>query len=319
VLRDRATYFHTVNDRATVQAITEDAHHAERGSRGSRQATRYLVHGLHEYKGKFNPQMARALVNAIDPDATALMDPYCGSGTTLIEGMRLGMSVAGIDHNPLAVWVSQVKVATHRLSGQDGLVTEFDKITARILLAMKEAQDSEVATAPAHVDESDASYLHRWFPEPVLAALWAGLTTCREADHPVADVVALCISNIVRQVSWQLPEDLRVRRRPSDWTPPSVAEVFASVAERGRLALLETERATPVPADATATVHAGSSREQDLVSTACLARQFVRSPRWSPVPPRSDRTQQWPHQRRVPSPGSPGVAVPVLHADRRDA
>lgn len=290
LLRDRSTYFRTVDDVPTVQALAESVHHSERGSRPTRQATRYLVHGLHEYKGKFNPQTARALINTIDPDATALMDPYCGSGTTLIEGMRLGLAATGIDQNPLAAWISRIKVQTMALSGQEGLVQRYDALVERLIDGVRAAQASGRAITPPDVDAGDDDYLRRWFPEPVLAALWEGLRLCRETADPVADVAMLCISNIVREVSWQLPEDLRARRRPVGWVPPSVGDLLVETLSRARYAVVETVNAPTLATVPTAVVHRGSSRDAALVERAWTEgrRLVVTSPPYATALPYID-------------------------------
>lgn len=292
-VRGRATYFSTVADVPTAQALTEMTHHSERGSRPTRQATRYLVHGLHEYKGKFNPQTARALINTIDPEATALMDPYCGSGTTLIEGMRLGLASVGIDQNPLAAWISRIKVQTLALAGHEGLVDRFDKLADRLSKAVRGAQLSDRAVTPPDVDGDDDVYLRHWFPEPVLGSLWEGLRVCRETNDPIADIGMLCISNIVRQVSWQLPEDLRVRRRDSAWAPPVVADLLGDALKRARLAVVETANAPAINAVSTATVYLGSSRNTALVERA------------------------WPEGRRLVVTSPPyATALPYIDTDR---
>lgn len=289
LVRGRATYFQFVDGVPTVQALTEGLHHSERGSRVSRQATRYLVHGLHEYKGKFNPQMARALINAVDPSATALMDPYCGSGTTLVEAMRLGLAVSGIDQNPLAVWITSVKMRTLRLAGTRGLVERFDALVARLVNGMARAQLEGEVTTPATFAEADYAYLRRWLPDRVIDALWEGICICRNTQDPVAEVAELCISNIVREVSWQLPEDLRVRRRPGSWVPPHVAGVLARSVQRARLALAEIERA-PHMDEQFAEVHQGSSRDASLVSKAWAdgRRLVVTSPPYATALPYID-------------------------------
>lgn len=293
LVRDRATYFRTVSGVPTVQALTEMFHHAERGSRPTRQATRYLVHGLHEYKGKFNPQMARALINSIDPNAEALMDPYCGSGTTLIEGMRLGLSTTGVDQNPLAAWISRVKVRALKLAGAENLVERFDTLAARIIQGVQVAQECGRAITPSMVNEDDEAYLRHWFPEPVLAALWAGIQVCRDSVDPVSDVAQLGISNIVRQVSWQLPEDLRVRRRPASWVSPVVADLLSDAFKKARIALAEVGNAPTLPPSSAASVHLGSSRDRDLVERA------------------------WPEGRRLVVTSPPyATALPYIDTDR---
>jgi hypothetical protein len=63
----RLTYFARYENghgaQETLQHVMERAHHASRGRVQRRQSTRYSVHGLHDYKGKFNPQTAHALLN----------------------------------------------------------------------------------------------------------------------------------------------------------------------------------------------------------------------------------------------------------------
>lgn len=294
MLAARSTYLSEVDGVTTSQSATESLHHYERGSRSARQATRFHVHGLHEYKGKFNPQLARALINAVDPAAETLLDPFCGSGTTLIEGMRLGLSVAGIDQNPLAAWMSAVKVATQALAGESGLVARFDDVADAMRVAMKDAQHGSPVQAPGDLSDVDGDYLTRWFPPQVLSALWAALEVCRDEETVVGQVAELCLSNVVREVSWQLPEDLRVRRRGPDWEPPSVAELFADSAERGRRALVELERATPIDVEAfRAEVILGSSRDRATVKDA------------------------WGHGRRLAVTSPPyATALPYIDTDR---
>jgi len=52
----------------------------------NKQQTRYSSNGLHEYKGKFNPQIVRGLLNVLGiNEGMNVVDPFCGSGTTLLE------------------------------------------------------------------------------------------------------------------------------------------------------------------------------------------------------------------------------------------
>ncbi len=285
----RLTFAASVEGLPTEQFRVEARHHALRGTRSTRQATRYLVHGLHEYKGKFNPQMARALINAVDPSATSLLDPFCGSGTTVVEGRRLGLNAAGIDQNPLARWMAEVKAQTLSYAGLTGIASRFETLVSSVCEAMKVAQDGAEAPTPPQVESRDDVYLRTWFPEPVLAALWAGLAIIEQGDEPLRDVARLCLSNIIRQVSWQLPEDLRVRRRPPDWCWPNVAEHFSVSADRGALALseLETMQGTAL---GEARILFGSSREPETVGRAFYPgrRLVVTSPPYATALPYID-------------------------------
>ena len=70
----------------------------------------YLTHGFDFYRGSFHGQMIRGLINYcnLDPDAT-ILDPFCGSGTSLIEANLLGFNSIGIDINPIACLNSKIK------------------------------------------------------------------------------------------------------------------------------------------------------------------------------------------------------------------
>ncbi len=54
----------------------------------NRRCLRYGTHGLHEYRGKFFPQMVRSFINIANvPQGGLVADPFCGSGTTAVEAI----------------------------------------------------------------------------------------------------------------------------------------------------------------------------------------------------------------------------------------
>ncbi len=70
----------------------------------------YLTHGLDFYKGSFHGQMIRGLINFCNlEEKSIILDPFCGSGTTLVEANLLGFNSIGIDINPIACLNSRVK------------------------------------------------------------------------------------------------------------------------------------------------------------------------------------------------------------------
>jgi hypothetical protein len=77
--------------------------------------TGYATHGLFPYRGKFHPQMIKALLNimGLKPGDTVL-DPMMGSGTVLLEASLMGIKSIGIDVSPFCRFMTQVKL--------DGLV-----------------------------------------------------------------------------------------------------------------------------------------------------------------------------------------------------
>ncbi|MGC8928222.1 MAG: TRM11 family SAM-dependent methyltransferase, partial [Myxococcota bacterium] len=62
----------------------------------TRSVNQYLTHWIYPYKGKFHPQMIRALLNIIGlKEGDTVLDPFSGSGTTALEAQLLGINFIG--------------------------------------------------------------------------------------------------------------------------------------------------------------------------------------------------------------------------------
>jgi hypothetical protein len=72
--------------------------------------TGYATHGLFPYRGKFHPQMIKAIINimGIKPGDT-ILDPMMGSGTVPVEAALMGINSIGIDASPFCKFMSQTK------------------------------------------------------------------------------------------------------------------------------------------------------------------------------------------------------------------
>jgi len=103
LLKRRLAYFKSIKGEYT------DYFHIVRKNR-TRSVNQYLTHWIYPYKGKFHPQMIRALLNIIGLNAgDTVLDPFIGSGTTAVEAQLLGINCIGIDISPLCVLQSRVK------------------------------------------------------------------------------------------------------------------------------------------------------------------------------------------------------------------
>ena len=74
------------------------------------QDKNYLTHGIHPYPAKFVPQIPGAIIDAYSKPGDTILDPFCGSGTTLLESIIRGRNALGIDINPIATLISRAKV-----------------------------------------------------------------------------------------------------------------------------------------------------------------------------------------------------------------
>jgi site-specific DNA-methyltransferase (cytosine-N4-specific) len=174
-----------------------------------RQSTRYSVHGLHEYKGKFNPQVVRGVLNGlgISPQSK-ILDPFCGSGTTLVECAHAGMSAIGFDLNPLAVAIANAKLKS--------LSIPASRLKKRLAQLQDAYSRSTVAriSADTQADERDR-YLSKWFTPETLAEIEKIRSLIINTDEEISDILLMLASDLVRDYSLQEPTDLRIRRRYS--------------------------------------------------------------------------------------------------------
>lgn len=69
------------------------------------------LHAMSPYQGKLSPSRARELILALSNVGDLVVDPFCGSGTVLLEAWSLGRRALGVDLNPYAVAVASAKLA----------------------------------------------------------------------------------------------------------------------------------------------------------------------------------------------------------------
>lgn len=176
----------------------------------NRRCLRYGTHGIHEYRGKFFPQLVRALINVSGTEAGGIVaDPMSGSGTTLVEAKLFGCESYGVDINPLSCLLTDTKASLLEARPEE-LVDGYSAIREALLKPESRRQTmSYFETLP----KEDQRYLSRWFGTEVLAGLDEIMQLIHRNVSPHArSLMLVALSNILRSVSWQKVEDLRVRK-----------------------------------------------------------------------------------------------------------
>ena len=194
--------------------------------------TGYLTHNLHPYPAKFIPQIPNALIRELSATGETVADIFCGSGTTLLEALRLNRNAVGIDANPLAILISRAKTTPLQDSDFDELV-EHRRTCRWLLDGIKNSgqyllPDGEPLQRPA------------WRPPPEVCEFWfephvveelANLRLLIDAiqDNSAKIVSMVALSAIIVRVSKQDSDTRYVRReknvKPGDTTRYYLAQL----------------------------------------------------------------------------------------------
>lgn len=202
-----------------------------------RETSETLTHPFHTYPARLHPATARVLVDFIGEGARGpILDPFCGSGTSLVEARANGHATIGVDLNPLAILVARAKTWTAPPRRRRALVDTGHSIAAAVLAAGKAARRATADPAPLRKPTGfDPNARNRrlaaWFAPHVrreLEDLGTRLDELRADDAELADILTACLSAILYKVS------SRTSDTDATWTARNIA--------RGQAARLFAQR-----------------------------------------------------------------------------
>lgn len=213
MLRARLTYWQRVGRKSLEPTLQKALEFTQNGETAANERfelhrarrLRYGPHDLHEYRGKFFPQLVRSLINMSGiPEGSLVLDPMSGSGTTACEAVVAGMVAIGADLNPLSVLIASVKASIPAIDPKEFKKQAVDRLPKLMF----------EPAGPAKVwGEDDLRYLGMWFDPKAIADLASIVSAIGKIRSPAyRDFFRVCLSNIVRSVSWQKSTDLRVRK-----------------------------------------------------------------------------------------------------------
>jgi len=157
------------------------------------------VHRLHPYLGKFIPQLVEVFLRRHFAPGQRVLDPFAGSGTTLVEANAYGCHSVGIDISAFNCLLSRVK--TSRYS------------PAALELALRGTLEQARRTGPR--ESADASgWLREWYSARALGELLS-YRAALEALEPGARAVAqVVLSRSARSARLTPHFDLDFPKRP---------------------------------------------------------------------------------------------------------
>lgn len=178
--------------------------------------TKEFTHCFHAYPAMMIPQIARELLRRYGRSGGWLLDPYCGTGTSLVEASLFGMHSIGCDINPLVRLIATSKLIPASLPTIDRNVRELYVAMSRIKRSVP------TRTIP------DVTNLNFWFADDVikrLAFLRASIADIK--DSASRNFAWVAFSETVREASYTRKGEFKLYRIPPQRLENFNPEVFA--------------------------------------------------------------------------------------------
>ena len=156
------------------------------------------VHRLHPYHGKFIPQLVEVLLERYLEPGDHVLDPFAGSGTTLVQALESGLDATGVDVAAFNCLLMRVKTARYDLAE---LGEELRDVRARV--------ETLASRRPRRPREP---YLRAWYAPGAAAELLAFRDLIPEYRHQ--DVLRVVLSRAARSARRAAHFDLEAPREP---------------------------------------------------------------------------------------------------------
>lgn len=155
------------------------------------------THGFHKYPGKYIPQIPKWAINKYlnGNKDNNILDPFCGSGTTLVEGILAGYNTIGIDIDPLSAMISKVKTT---------------RIDEKELKTISDWLVKEIKRTDKGIFKPECETIEHWFTEDAIKKLSIIRTLINQIPEKfgknikvkdIQDLLLICFSSIIRKVS----------------------------------------------------------------------------------------------------------------------
>ena len=160
-----------------------------------RERTKH-VHRLHPYHGKFIPQLVEVLLDRYFAPGDHVLDPFAGSGTTLVQALESGLDATGVDIAAFNCLLMRVKTAPYDLAE---LGKELRDVSSR------------VESLPRR-GERRSGYIREWYAPQAAAELFAFRDLIPEYRH--SDVLRVILSRAARSARRAAHFDLEAPKEP---------------------------------------------------------------------------------------------------------
>lgn len=169
-----------------------------------KERTRH-VHRLHPYLGKYIPQLVEVFLRKYFIPGQTILDPFCGSGTTLVQANELAINSIGCDISAFNVMLCRAKTDSYNLA----------RLRKEVLDILDKAQNTIAQIRPTsnHID-IDNNYLRKWFAPPALRELLIYKGLIDAGDYEYKNLLKIILSRSARSARLTTHYELDLPARP---------------------------------------------------------------------------------------------------------
>ncbi len=172
--------------------------------------TNLFTHSLHAYPARMVPGIAGELIKQYSNEGDLIVDPFCGSGTTLVEGTLVNRKMIGVDLNPFAVFMSKVKTTPIR--------PELLEKESNLLISDLQSSRARTRELETYPESSHIINLDFWYKKYVIRDLNYIRTRIDDffgkESAPIKDFLGLMLAKTAREVSNQRLREFKRWRMP---------------------------------------------------------------------------------------------------------
>ena len=173
------------------------------------------VHRLHPYLGKFIPQLVEVFMRKFFEPGQTVLDPFCGSCSTLVQANELGIDSVGYDVSAFNVLLGRAKTMKYDLSRVRKEVLDVLEKT-RTITQREHRQLGLWRSSPTakHLDKESEEYLKEWFAPQALNELLTYRDLIESGGYEYQDLLKVILSRSARSARMTTHFDLDFPKRP---------------------------------------------------------------------------------------------------------
>jgi len=173
------------------------------------------VHRLHPYLGKFIPQLVEILLRKYFEPGQTVLDPFCGSGTTLVQANELGINTVGYDVSAFNVLLCRAKVKKYNVDkARREVLDVLDKLRNTIQANSCQPGLWEIGSPLLPLPETDDRYLQEWFATQALRELLTYRSLIKNGGYEYGDLLKVILSRSARSARLTTHYDLDFPKQP---------------------------------------------------------------------------------------------------------